>query len=130
VALLKRWARSDTLLLRLALAERALGLQEAAGHIRTLGERFREASLRGERLHLQEEARYLLDLKNAARAALAAAAENYKTQREPRDALILMEAAQAAGEPGAAAPALEWMEKSRFEDARYRRLAAWLKGAK
>jgi Tfp pilus assembly protein PilF len=130
VALLKRWARSDTLLLRLALAERALGLPEAAGHTRTLGERFAEAGLRGERLHLQEEARYLLDLKGDARAALSAAAENYRTQREPRDALVLLEAALAAREPAAAAPALKWLDESGFEDKRYRELAAKAKGAK
>ncbi|HXR58155.1 MAG TPA: hypothetical protein VN747_02460 [Burkholderiales bacterium] len=130
VALLKRWARSDTLLLRLALAERALGLPEAAAHTRTLGERFAEASLRGERLHLQEEARYLLELKDDARAALGAAVENYRTQREPRDALVLLEAALAAREPEAAAPALRWLEESGFEDGRYRQVAAKVKGMK
>ena len=130
VALLKRWVRSDTLLLRLALAERALGLPEAAGHTRTLAERFAEASLRGERLHLQEEARYLLDLKGDARAALAAAAENFKTQREPRDALVLLEAALAAREPAAAAPALKWLDDSGFEDPRYRKAAEKVKSLK
>jgi Tfp pilus assembly protein PilF len=129
-ALLKRWVRSDTLLLRLALAERALGLPEAAGHTRTLGERFAEASLRGERLHLQEEARYLLDLKGDAPAALAAAAENYQTQREPRDALVLLEAALAAREPAAAAPALKWLDETGFEGTRIREVAGKLKGMK
>ena len=86
-----------------------------------------QSVLRGEKLHLQEEARYLLELKGDARAALAAAAENYRTQREPRDALILMEAALAARDPGAAAPALQWLESSGFEDERIRRLAMRLK---
>ncbi len=54
--------------------------------MKTLGDRFADAGLRGEKLHLQEEARFLLDLKGDARAALAAASENYRTQREPRDA--------------------------------------------
>ena len=130
VALLKRWARSDTLLLRLALAGRALGLPEAVAHARTLGARFAEAGLRGERLHLQEEARYLLDLKGDARAALAAASENYRTQREPRDALVLLEAALAARDPAAAAPALKWLEDSGFEEERFRRLAAQAKALK
>ena len=58
VPLLKNWARSDTLLLRLALAARALKLPEGEKHARTLGERFADAALRGEKLHLQEEARY------------------------------------------------------------------------
>ena len=127
LALLGDWTRSDTLLLRLALAARQLKRPESEKHARTLGERFADAALRGEKLHLQEEARYLLELKGDARAALAAASENFRTQREPRDALILMEAALAARDPGAAAPALQWLESSGFEEERIRRLAMRLK---
>ena len=130
VPLLKSWARSDTLLLRLALAARALKLPEDAKYSRTLGDRFAEAALRGEKLHLQEEARYLLELKGDARAALAAANENYRTQREPRDALVLLEAALAARDPVAAVPALQWLESSGYEDRRTREAAAKLKGLK
>ena len=127
VALLKDWTRSDTLLLRLALAERDLGLPEAARHARILGERFAAEAQRAERLHLAEEARYLLELRGDASAALAAAAENWKAQREPRDALILLEAAHAARLPAAAAPALDWLARSGFEHERMRRLAAELR---
>jgi len=125
--LLRKWERSDTLLLRLALAAKALNLPEGAKYARTLGDRFADSGLRGEKLHLQEEARYLLDIKGDAPAALAAASENYRTQREPRDALVLMEAAIAARDPAAAAPALQWMESSAFESDRFRRLALQLK---
>ena len=127
LALLKDWTRSDTLLLRLALAAKALGRPEAERHARALAMRFAEAGLRGERLHLQEEARFLLELKNDIRAALAAAAENYKIQREPRDALVLLEAAFAARDPAAAAPALRWLEASGFEERRIRDLASRIK---
>ncbi|MFY9314359.1 MAG: hypothetical protein WAO95_02220 [Burkholderiales bacterium] len=127
VPLLARWARSDTLLLRLALAARALRLPEAERHVRTLGERFAEAGLRGEKLHQQEESRFLLELRGDARAALASAAENYRTQREPRDAQVLIEAALAARDPAAAAPALQWLESSGYEGARLREAAARLK---
>jgi Tfp pilus assembly protein PilF len=127
VALLRRWSRSDTLLLRLAIAARRLGLAEAEAYVRTLGERFADAGRRGEKLHLQEEARYLLELKGDARAALAAAAENYRTQREPRDAQVLIEAALAARDPAPAAPALQWLASSGFESARLRDAAARLK---
>ena len=127
VPLLAKWARSDTLLLRLALAARAQRLPEAERYARTLGERFAEAGLRGEKLHLQEEARYLLDLRGDARAALAAAAENYRTQREPRDAQVLLDAALAARDPAAAAPALQWLESSGCEGARLREAAARVK---
>ncbi len=127
VPLLSKWSRSDTLLLRLALAAATLKLAEGDKYARTLGDRFADAALRGEKLHLQEEARFLLDLKGDARAALAAASENYRTQREPRDALVLIEAALAARDPGAAAPALQWLESSGFEGARIRDAAAKLK---
>jgi len=127
MALLKNWSRSDTLLLRLALAGRALNLPESEKHVRTLGERFADAALRGEKLHQQEEARYLLKLKGDARAALAAAAENFRTQREPRDAQILIEAALAARDPAAAATALSWLDSSGFEGARLREAALQLK---
>ena len=124
VPLLEKWARSDTLLLRLALAARAQRLPAAERYARTLGERFAEAGLRGEKLHLQEEARFLLELRGDARAALAAAVENYRTQREPRDAQVLIEAALAARVPAAAAPALQWLEASGFEGTRIREAAA------
>lgn len=127
VALLKDWARSDTLLLRLALAERALKLSSAEQHVRTLAERFADAARRGERLHLQEEARFLLDLQGDARGALAAAEENWKAQREPRDAAVLLDAALAARDPRPAVPALEWMNSSGFEHPRMRRIADELK---
>ena len=127
VALLRDRGRSDTLLLRLALATRDLGLPEAAQHARTLGERFAAAALRGERLHLGEEARYLLELQGDAKAALAAAADNWKSQREPRDALILLQAARAARAPEAAAPALDWLARTGFEHQGMRLLAAELR---
>lgn len=127
VALLRDWTKADTLLLRLALAERALGLPEAAHHAQILGERFAAEARRGERLHLGEEARYLLELRGDASAALAAAVENWRSQREPRDARILLEAARAARDAAAAAPALDWLARSGFEDARMRRLAAELR---
>ena len=127
VALLKGWARSDTLLLRLALAARALNLAESEKYVRALEDRFADATLRGDRLHLQEEARFLLDLKGDARKALAVASENYRTQREPRDAKILLRAALAMRDPETAAPALQWLEASGFEGARVREFASKLK---
>jgi Tfp pilus assembly protein PilF len=127
VALLRGRERSDALLLRLALAEQALGAPSASTHARSLGERFAAAALRGERLHLAEEARYRLDLRDDARGALALALENWTEQREPRDALIVLRAAAAARNAAAADPVLKWLQESGFEDPRMRRLAATLK---
>jgi Tfp pilus assembly protein PilF len=127
VAMLKPWSRSDTLLLRLALAEKTLGLRETEAHIQALGDRFAAAALRGERLHMGEEARFLLDLKGDARQALAVGLENWKEQREPRDALVVLEAAAAAHEADAAAPVLRWLRDSGFESVRLKQLAEALR---
>jgi len=131
VPMLRDWERSDILLLRLALAEHAAKLPGAAAHIAMMKERFDASALRGDKLHQQEEARFHLYLQGDAPGALRLAAENYRLQREPRDARILMEAALAAGEHAAAQPALEWLGASGYEDPLYARLAQRLKdGAK
>jgi hypothetical protein len=127
VGLLKAWSRSDTLLLRLALGERALGMREAEAHVQALADRFAAAALRGERLHMGEEARFLLDLKGDAAGALAVGIENWKSQREPRDALVVLEAAVAARDPKSAAPVVKWLDESGFESARMQRAAAQLR---
>jgi hypothetical protein len=127
--LLKTWARSDTLLLRLALAEKALGSPSAVRHIQALEDRFAESALRGEQLHLQEEARFRLHLKADATGALKLAVENWKAQREPRDAAILLEAALAAHDPAAAKPAADWLAQSGFESATLHRLVSQLAAA-
>lgn len=126
-ALVSKWGHSDNLDLRLTLAAKALGRPEAQKRAQALSARFAAAALRGERLHLGEEARFLLELKGDAKGALEAAVENWKSQREPRDAKVLLEAALAAGDRKAAAPVLRWLEQSGLEDARLRRLAAKLK---
>ena len=127
VTLLKDWTRSDVLLLRLALAESALGAPAAREHAAALADRFAAATLRGDRLHLQEEARFELLLRKSPAKAVELAAENWRAQREPRDARILMEAALAAGNPGAAQPALDWLSATGYEDPRYRALGEALR---
>jgi hypothetical protein len=102
-------------------------LRDAAADIQSLGDRFAAAALRGERLHMAEEARYLLDLKGDAHAALAVAAENWKTQREPRDAQIVLESALAARDAKPAAPVLLWLDEHSFESSHLRSLAEQLR---
>jgi tetratricopeptide (TPR) repeat protein len=112
------WEVSDGLLLRLAEAEAALKLPGAARLARMLDDRFAAAKQRGDTTHRAEEARYQLRLRGDAKEALRLAAENYKVQREPRDARILLEAAIAAGDPAAAQVVRDWLGSSGFEDAR------------
>ncbi len=130
VALLKDWPRSDVLLLRLALAEKALQAPTLDEHVRTLKSRFDAAALRGDKLHQQEEARFNLYLLEQPARALSLARENWSLQREPRDARILFEAALAANDPSAAQPALDWIARSGYEDPTLRQLAARLEASR
>ena len=124
VKLLASWEASDGLLLRLAEAEIRLKLPTAARHVQALADRFAAAGLRGDVTHRAEEARFELHLRGQAAKALVLAQANYRVQREPRDARILLEAAKAARQPANAQAALDWLRSSGFEDARLR---SWAK---
>ncbi|OFZ97005.1 MAG: hypothetical protein A3H35_11265 [Betaproteobacteria bacterium RIFCSPLOWO2_02_FULL_62_17] len=123
ITLLKDWARSDIQLLRLAVAEKSLGTQNAPALVQALADRFADAALRGDKLHLAEEARFELLLRNNPARAVELAVENWNLlQREPYDARILLETALAAKNPAAARPALDWLRESGYEEARFREL--------
>jgi Tfp pilus assembly protein PilF len=108
VELTREHTRNDGLLLRLALAEKQLGLASAKRHIAELQARFEAAALRGERVHLREEARFTLHLKGEAARALELALENWAIQKEPADARIALEAAKAAGQAQRAGAIERW----------------------
>ena len=117
ITLLADWERSDILLLRLALAGKATNHKKAADWASALRDRFVEAAKRGDRLHEQEAARFELDIENNPKKALALAANNYKLQKEPRDAEVLIRTALAAKDASAAEPALAWLKQTKYEDA-------------
>lgn len=119
---LDSWEASDTLLLRLALAEVRLKSPAATVHSQALNDRFAAAKLRGDITHRAEEARFELQLRGAPQRALALAAANYQVQREPRDARVLLEASIAARDASSALPARDWLARSGFEDRRLRQL--------
>ncbi|CAN7598562.1 hypothetical protein LJR289_004347 [Pseudoduganella sp. LjRoot289] len=142
--LLKDQHRIDGLLLRHALALKqiqqsqqgrhrdrrqaagAAASTELADAINELHARFAAAALRGDSVHQREQARYELHLRGDVGAALALAQQNWAVQKEPADLRILLEAAHAAGDRSAAAPALAWMARSGLEDIAIAPLAAQL----
>ena len=126
ITLLADWERSDILLLRLALAGKATNHKKASDWASNLRDRFIEAAKRGDRLHEQEAARFELDFENNPKKALALATNNYKLQKEPRDAEVLMRCALAAKDAAAAEPALTWLKQNKYEDAHLADLAAGL----
>ena len=120
---LARWEASDTLLLRLALAEHQLNLPAAITHVQALEDRFAAAKQRGDTTHRAEEARFWLALRGDVAQALQVAAANYTVQREPRDARVALEAALAARDAAPAQAVLDWLAASGFEDPQMRALA-------
>ncbi len=127
VALLRRWERSDVLLLQLARAERALGSPDANSHAATLRARFADAALRGDTFNAQDEAWFRLEFEGDAKGALKLALQNWAIQKEPRDAEIALEAALAARDASAAKPVLDWMARTGLEDPRLAQLAGALR---
>lgn len=125
-ALAERDLRPDALLLRAALAARAMQAADADALLSLLLDRMQEAALRGDTTHLREAARVQLDLLGDARRALELARRNFAIQREPADVLLLLQAARAAGQPAAAQPALAWLAATGAEDVALREAAARL----
>jgi predicted Zn-dependent protease len=130
ISLLQSETRADGLLLRLALAEQALELPMFQNHTAELAARFAAARDRGTTVHVREEARFILTLQHDARRALPLAQANWKVQREPADARILLESALAAKNSPAAQPVLDWMKSNRVEDFHLQQLARQFREAR
>lgn len=118
VDLLQNETRADPLLLRLCLAEKRLNHPQYLGHFEALKARFAASWARGDASHQGDEARFALYLEGNPPQALKLALANWSVQREPRDARILLEAARAAGQTHAAQPVLDFLNRTRLEDAR------------
>ncbi|MDH4394811.1 MAG: hypothetical protein QE278_03940 [Limnobacter sp.] len=129
LVLLKDWEASDILLMRMAQAAQQTGDPRLKTFEKDLRDRFEAMSKRGEQLHEQEEARFLLFLDNKPQMAFQKAVHNYseKRQREPRDLEILLQAAAAiqanAGNNPVVQQVHEWVKTTGFEDVR---LSPWI----
>lgn len=122
--LLRDKERMDPLLLRLALAARALGSDTLTERVAQLRERFDAARRRGESVHLREEARFHLALLDDPRTALNLARANWRVQKEPADLRVLVEAALAAGDLATLDLARKWQEEAGLEDSHIQNLLA------
>ncbi len=115
VSLVENQKRKDGMLLRLALAEKALGLKTAQASIAELAARFAASRARGDTVHRREESRFQLALNNDVQAALKLATENWDVQKEPADLLILAEAARASGDAVARDVVRSWLVDTKIE---------------
>jgi tetratricopeptide (TPR) repeat protein len=122
--LLAGYESMEPMLLRIVIAHRLLGDSHSDQSRAMLSGAFDVEQQRGEAVHRREQARFLLDVEQQPAAALLAAQDNWRVQREPDDVLILLRSAQAAHSDEAAAPALLFMQQQALEDVRldpYRR---------
>jgi predicted Zn-dependent protease len=120
--LLKDKTRVDPLLLRYALALKALHANELAPQVEQLRDRFEASRLRGDRVHLREEARFTLHLLKDPNAAWKLAQENWQVQKEPADVRILLESALAAHDAASVETAQGWLKETGLEDFQLDRL--------
>jgi tetratricopeptide (TPR) repeat protein len=108
----------EPLLLRIAIAQKQLrdsALGQSSARLRAA---FANEQQRGEAVHRREQARFLLEVLDQPKLSLAAALENWRVQHEPDDVLVLLHAARAAGNPGAAAPAIDFVRSQGQSDVR------------
>jgi predicted Zn-dependent protease len=116
--LLRGYEAMEPMLLRITIAHMQLHDGDSARSQVLLQNAFELEQQRGDAVHRREQARFFLDVDRQPGAALAAAQQNWRVQREPDDLLILLRAARAADQPQQAAPALEFLQQHRLEDAR------------
>ena len=115
IPLVRNDARVDGLLLRLALAQAAVGQPEARATIEILRSRYAASRARGDTVHRREEARFALWLANDPATALRLATDNWAVQREPADLRVLAEAAAATGDAAATSTVRQWLTDTGLE---------------
>ena len=120
LGLLKRMARTDAVVLRLAMAGARLKTADAARDAQEMRDRVAQANLRpqAKTLHAREQAMFALVVENQPERALELARINVGLQREPIDVLLLAQTARAAGQPGAVREAEQIRNEMRLKDAR------------
>lgn len=118
--LLAKEARSDAVLLRLAIAAAAAQDKSAQAEADELRQRFEASALRPgtTALHAREEAMFALDVQNDPKRALELARLNVKLQREPIDLLVFARAAAAAKDDAARGEVKALMQQIGLKDAR------------
>lgn len=118
LALLRGQENLEPLLLRIAIAQKQLGdpaLEQSSARLHAA---FAAELQRGEAVHRREQARFLLEVLDQPDLSLAAALDNWTVQHEPDDVLVLLHAARAAGNPAAAAPAINFVRTQGQSDVR------------
>ena len=128
INLLKGKTKSDSLFLRLIIAEKKMNSPNFESHTNELKTRFLENSKRGENIHEREEAIFNLDILNNPTVALELAQKNWEKQKEPIDARIFLRSAIAANKKNAAKPVIKFINQTMIEDIYLNNLVEEIKG--
>jgi len=120
----------DGLLLRLAIAEKALKTPQAQALAQTLHQRFSALRLRGENSHLREEALFSFYVQEDASKALVLARANWQQQREPQDAEIYGLVAQKTQSTADINILKTWLKQTGLQDVNLAPLNRVAAGAK
>jgi hypothetical protein len=110
------------------LAHAALDLPDATRYTWLMAARFEALTLRGSDYFGREQVRFALALEHDPSTALDLALRNWRVQRAPWDARVLLEAAAAAHQPQAAAEVLAFIERTKLQDPIIGRLVEVLRG--
>jgi len=121
-ALLEDKTRVDPLLLRYALALKAQHSKDLLPQVEQLRDRFAASRLRGDPVHVREEARFTLQLLNDPKVALKLAQQNWLVQKEPADIRILLESALTGHDTATVETARAWLKETGLEDVQLDRL--------
>jgi tetratricopeptide (TPR) repeat protein len=122
IELQRHYVDHPDLLLRAAIAARATHSADADVLVERLRSRYAAHQRRGDFTPSRDYARFLLEIEHNPPAALDAALINWRTQREPSDAQIVLDAAIANDRIHAAAPVIALVRRNRLEDVRLEKL--------
>lgn len=124
IQLLKIRPENDQLLLRFAIATKHLGQQEVEKKlVNRLEQRFANALAKNNHIHGRDEALFLLAFKTddaSKKRALKLAETNWATQKEPDDALILLQAAIANQNTDKQQKIIDWVKQHKLQDQRFK----------
>lgn len=120
-------APTDALLVQQLLASHALADADAPRLAQQVEDRMAAQALRQDPLIERPKMVYLIQFGKDVPAGLALALENWQAQKEPPDALLLVEAALKLKRPQEAVPVLDWMAKTGYTDPALAALAQQVK---
>jgi len=122
IFLLNEFTYVDALLLRLAIAGVKTKNDSAAKYIAELESSYRLMELRGEDVHLRDQARFYFEVKNENEKALMLAKKNWRIQKEPADIKLLLDIALKNNNKIELKRGIEWAASQSLEDVQLKRI--------